>query len=109
MPKNLLTRTLPAPVDKALKTLGANLKTARQRRDLTVQEVAEQIGVSRQLVADAERGKPTTGVAVYVALLWSFGLLDRLAEVVDPGKDRVGMAGALMQGRSRVRHREDDP
>ncbi|HEY3450477.1 MAG TPA: helix-turn-helix transcriptional regulator [Myxococcales bacterium] len=102
--ENRLTRDLPASVDEALKTLGANLKTARGRRDLTVQEMAERIGTSRQLVADAERGKPTTGVAVYVALLAEYGLLDQLAAVADPGKDRVGLAGALMQ-RSRVRHR----
>ncbi|HEY3444813.1 MAG TPA: helix-turn-helix transcriptional regulator [Myxococcales bacterium] len=98
---------LPAPVGTVLTTLGANLKTARLRRGLTVQELAEQVGVSRQLVAEAERGKPMTGVAVYAALLWALGLLDGLADVANPGKDKVGLAGALVQGRSRGRRADD--
>ena len=107
MRTNLLTKGLPPPVDEALHKLGVNLKTARVRRGLTMQEVAEKIGVSRQLVADAERGKPTTGVAVYVAVLWDLGLLDQLADVADPGQDKVGLMGALLQGRQRGRRSDE--
>lgn len=103
MRTNYLMSHLPAPVDAALKSLGGNLKTARLRRGLTVQQVAEEIGVSRQLVAEVERGKPMTGMAVYAAVLWHLGLLDRLKDVADPTQDKVGMIGAMLQGRARGR------
>jgi len=41
--RNPLLAAPPYPVEKALKKLGANLRTARLRRNLTIQEVAEKI------------------------------------------------------------------
>jgi transcriptional regulator with XRE-family HTH domain len=41
--------------------LGGNLRTARLRRDLTINEAAEKIGTGSRAVSDAERGKPSTG------------------------------------------------
>jgi transcriptional regulator with XRE-family HTH domain len=62
------------------------------RRKLTLDEVGEKIGVSRQVVAHAERGKPSVGIAVYAALLWTFGLLEGLGNIADPSKDQEGLA-----------------
>ena len=42
------------------------------------------------MVADVERGKPTTGVAAYVGALWVLGLLGDLFEVADPDRDEEG-------------------
>ena len=53
----------PAAVEEALHRLGRNIRTARLRRRLPQTAVAERMGVSRFVVADVERGKPTTGVA----------------------------------------------
>ncbi|HEY3444918.1 MAG TPA: helix-turn-helix domain-containing protein [Myxococcales bacterium] len=94
---------LPPPVDEALKTLASNLKTARLRRNLTVQTVADRIGVSRRLVTDAEGGKPSTGVAVYIAMLWALGFVDDLAKVASPKSDGKGILGASLQGGERKR------
>ena len=41
-------------VEQALKTLGANIRTARLRRNLTIGEMAEKIGTGERAVADAE-------------------------------------------------------
>ncbi|MDZ4054079.1 MAG: helix-turn-helix transcriptional regulator, partial [Phenylobacterium sp.] len=73
--RNTLLLAPPYPVALALTELGANLRTARLRRNLTVEEVAQKIGAGRRAVSDAERGKPTTSVAIYAALLWAFDLL----------------------------------
>ncbi len=99
--KNLLLSAPPHPVEQALKTLGANLRVARLRRNLSLQEISEKIGVSRRVVADAERGKPSTGVAVYVALLWALGLVEQLADVASPASDEEGMTLSLARERSR--------
>lgn len=105
--RNALLGATPYQVEQALKKLGADLKTARLRRNLTSEEVAQKIGTSRFAVADAERGKPSASVAVYAALLWAYGLIDRLAELADPSKDEEGMQLALAREPVRARHRRE--
>lgn len=53
---NPLLTALPFPVEQSLKRLGANLKTARLRRNLSLTAVAEKIGANRRVIADAENG-----------------------------------------------------
>ena len=67
----------PAAVEQALERLGRNIRMARLRRRLPQAGLAERMGVSRFVVADIERGKPTTGVAAYLGALWALGLLER--------------------------------
>src|ERR1700681_3631048 len=105
-PRNALLGAPPYQVEQTLKKLGANLKTARLRRNLTGEEAAQKIGTSRFAVADAEKGKPSTSVAVYAALLWAYGLIDRLADAADPKQDEEGTRLALMRGPARARHRQ---
>lgn len=100
---NLLLTTPPYPVEQTLKQLGANLRTARLRRNLTIAEVAEKIGTGVRAVVNAEHGKPSTGIAVFAALLWVFDLLNQLDEVADPAKDAEGQALALAREPSRAR------
>jgi DNA-binding XRE family transcriptional regulator len=102
--RNTLLGAPPYQVEQALKNLGANLRTARLRRNLTAAEVAQKVGTSRFTVADAEKGKPSTSVAVYTALLWAYGLIDRVAELADPSKDEEGMRLALAREPARARH-----
>ncbi|MFA1621716.1 helix-turn-helix transcriptional regulator [Rhizobium mongolense] len=90
--KSALLLAPPYAVERSLNVLGANLKTARLRRNLTLQEVAEKIGVIRRVVSDAEKGKPSTSIAVYVALLWAYGLTEQLTQVGDPETDQEGKA-----------------
>jgi transcriptional regulator with XRE-family HTH domain len=102
--RNPLLGAPPFQVEQAVKRLGADLRTARLRRNLTAEEVAQKIGTSRFAVADAERGKPSTSIAVYAALLWAYGFVDRLGELMDPGKDEEGMRRALAREPARARH-----
>ena len=88
--RNLLLDALPYPIDQALKTLGTNLRTARLRRNLSIEDVATKIGVGRHVVAAAEKGKPSTGIAIYAGMLWAFGLTEQLARVADPDADEEG-------------------
>jgi transcriptional regulator with XRE-family HTH domain len=105
--RNLLLKAAPYQVEQAVKKLGRDLKTARLRRNLTIREVAQKIGTSRFAVADAERGKLSTSVAVYAALLWTFGLIDHLADLSDPSKDEEGTKLSLSGARARARHRQE--
>jgi transcriptional regulator with XRE-family HTH domain len=80
----------PAAVEEALIRLGRNIRTARLRRRLTREDLAGRIGVSRQVLAQIEKGKPTTAVAAYLGALWALGLLKQLRDVADPDRDAEG-------------------
>lgn len=101
----------PYAVEHSLKTLGNNLRTARLRRNLSMHEVAEKIGVQRHAIASAEQGKPSTGIAIYVAMLWVLGLIDQLHDLAHPDLDEHGKILARSRERrhaSRPRELDDD-
>lgn len=103
MRRNALLEAQPYPVERVLRKLGGNLRTARLRRHLTINEVAEKIGTGPRAVSDAERGKPSTGVAVYAALLWVYDLLGAFEDLANPLKDEQGLALASRGERVRAR------
>ena len=105
--RNPLSTSPPYPVDKAIKNLGANLRIARLSRNLAIQDVADKIGTGPRAVADAEKGKPSTGIAVYVALLWTFGLLGQFAELAAPDRDEEGLALTRAGKRQRARQKDE--
>ncbi|HEY9777827.1 MAG TPA: hypothetical protein V6C81_28965 [Planktothrix sp.] len=101
---NKLQQAPPYDVEKCIKRLGENLRVARIRRSLTIEDVAERIGTGPRAVMDAEKGKPSTGVVVYTALLWLYDLLYELEALADPAKDEEGLS--LQQSRERKRVRK---
>jgi len=101
---NKLQKAPPYPVAQALKLLGENLRTARIRRNITIQDAAVRIGTGPRAVADAERGKPSTGIVVYAGLLWLYDLIQPLEDLADPLKDKEGLS--LQSARERTRARK---
>jgi transcriptional regulator with XRE-family HTH domain len=89
-------------VERSVARLGADLRTARLRRNLSLETVAEKVGASRRVIADAERGKPSTSIAVYTALLWTYGLLPQLDDVAAPERDSEGVTLANRRERTRA-------
>jgi hypothetical protein len=67
------------------------------------QAADRKIGTGKRAVADAEKGKPSTGIAVYAAMLWALDLLDQVADVAAPEKDEEGQTLALSRERVRAR------
>ncbi|MBM5812822.1 MAG: helix-turn-helix transcriptional regulator [Gammaproteobacteria bacterium] len=109
--KTPLTNSPPYAVEQVLKNLGANLRTARLRRNLTLEQAASKIGAGRRAVIDAERGKPTTSAVVYMALLWAYDLLASVETIADPARDLEGLARSRTRARARTSRtvsRDDD-
>jgi hypothetical protein len=52
---------------------------------------------------DAEKGKASTGIVVYAALLWLYDQLYELDDVADPSKDKEGLSLERVRQRIRVR------
>jgi hypothetical protein len=52
---------------------------------------------------DAEKGKASTGVGTYVALLWVYDLLPQLNDVATPAKDEQGLTLFARKEKTRSR------
>ena len=102
-PRTSLSISPPYAVEKAIANFGTNLRKARLRRNLTVAQLAAKLGVGRHVVANAEGGKPTTSIGVYVGALWAMNLLHTLDAVANPKSDEEGLALASLDERERSR------
>jgi transcriptional regulator with XRE-family HTH domain len=97
--RNGLSTAPPFELEQALKSLGANLRTARLARNLSIERVAAKIGVGYRTIATAEAGKAGTAIGVYFSLLWVYGLLGQIHDLADPLRD------PLVQRAARARER----
>lgn len=100
--KNNLVANPPYAIEQTIRRLGADLRKARLRRNLTIKEVAEKIGVGRDAIIAAEKGNPSTSLVVYAAILWAFDLLQQLDAVADPSTDEEGLALSMRRERARA-------
>ena len=82
--------TPPADVSAILRLVGGNLRTARLRRRLRIQDIADRLGVSRSTITNVEKGKPGVSAATYFGALWALGLLDDARHLADPDRDEEG-------------------
>ena len=83
--------------------LGRNLRIARIRRRLTLEDVAGRVGVSRLTIAELEKGKPGTSAAAYFGVLWALGLLHQADGLAAPHADDEGQALELARLPRRAR------
>ena len=87
--------------------VGANIRAARMRRNMTQAELARRALTSHTTLMRLERGEPTVGVGVLVQVLDVLGLLGSLEAVASPATDATGLA--LQEGRGRQRARSRAP
>lgn len=93
MPKtSKMSKAPPYAVEQVLAQMGRNIHIARLRRKLRLEDLAARVGVSRYVMSDIEKGKPTTAIASYMGALWALGLLDDLKNIADPDRDTEGKA-----------------
>jgi HTH-type transcriptional regulator/antitoxin HipB len=69
-----------------LKDLGAAIRDRRRRLRLDQQTLAERVGVSRQWIIEAERGKPRAPVGLVLRTLEALGLSLAIDEAQDEGR-----------------------
>jgi DNA-binding XRE family transcriptional regulator len=85
-----LSRT-PLPVVRALRKLGADMRDARRRRRIPVAILAERASISRTTLNRIEKGDPNAALGNYATVLFSLGMVDRLADIADVRHDSVGL------------------
>ncbi|WP_313621592.1 helix-turn-helix transcriptional regulator [Achromobacter sp.] len=75
---------------EALVRLGANIRTARLRRNETESILASRLGVSRATVTRLERGGGGVSLALALEALLAYGFGEQVFALGDPDLDGVG-------------------
>ncbi|MDR3284677.1 MAG: helix-turn-helix domain-containing protein [Treponema sp.] len=78
-------RQLASPLlpkqQKTLESMGDNIKYARLRRDLSMEQVAERAGISRATLHKVESGNPGVAIGAYLKTLYVLNLEEDLSSV----------------------------
>ena len=83
--------TVPAPVVRALRKLGHDIRDARRRRRIPVLILAERASIGRTTLNRIEKGDPNAALVNYATVLFVLGMVERLADVADSRHDAVGL------------------
>ncbi len=89
-------------ITSSLRLFGEHLREARLRRNMTIEQIAKKLGVSRETVANAEHGKPSTSVRVYVGILWALGIADQLDDLATVEREYEELAVKSTRKRART-------
>ncbi|MCE5319299.1 MAG: helix-turn-helix transcriptional regulator [Parachlamydia sp.] len=97
---------LPLPVERTLKKFGADIRIARLKRGLTIEMMAERIGIHRTTYGKIEKGDPMVGLGAYAATLFVLGFGTPLGELIDQRKDDTGLLLDLEKLPKRIRSKK---
>ena len=86
--------------------VGRNLRIARKRRQKTIGEVAEMVGVSTATIKRVEAGEPSVKFGIYLAIAEVFQL-DGSVSFAEPESDAIGMAMEKQRMPQRIRKKKD--
>ena len=100
-----MLEALPSEVLSQLGRIGSGIKTARMRRRMPQEELAERVGTSWHTIRKIEQGSPGTGIGYYLKALWVLGLFDEVRVLADPERDREGILLEASARGSRARPR----
>ncbi|MBQ8968368.1 MAG: helix-turn-helix domain-containing protein [Bacteroidaceae bacterium] len=74
MAKNTLGNRLPRKLAQNLQIVGEQIRMARLRRNLSLEQVAERASCSLPTLMGVERGKPTVSMGIYLRVLYALQL-----------------------------------
>lgn len=80
-------RWLPVPVQRSLKTFGANLRRARLWRNMSVALLAEAAVVARSTVVALEKGEPGVSIMNVMKIAWILGFRDCFDDIASQATD----------------------
>ena len=82
---------LPSRLRRSLAKLGADISIARRKRSLTVEMMAERVGVAKATYLKIEKGDPSVSMGVYAMSLFVLGFPDVLGTIADASRDDTGL------------------
>lgn len=90
---------------RALERLGDNIKVARLKRRISLQDFADRIGVSKRTVSRLEKGDDGVSIGTLAMACLVLGELERVETFLDAGSDDLG----LMLAKDQLPKRIDGP
>lgn len=94
---------LPPDLIRTLAQLGEQIRIARKRRAITMEDMAARMFVTRKTLARLEKGDPGVSMAVFASALWVLGIGKDLLDVASPERDTVGIFHERQRLPKRVR------
>ena len=101
--------TIPAPVARALKKLGADLALARRRRQLTQASMAERIQTSVTTLRRMEHGDPRIAIGKVAQAFLVLGEVEKINTLLDTATDDIGLLKMNEQLPQRIRTKRVKP
>ncbi|MFM0318623.1 helix-turn-helix transcriptional regulator [Paraburkholderia nemoris] len=101
--------SIPAPVSRALKKLGADLALARRRRRLTQASLAERIQTSVATLRRMEHGDERISIGTIAQAFLVLGELDKINGLLDTAADGIGLTLMNQQLPQRIRKKRVTP
>jgi transcriptional regulator with XRE-family HTH domain len=83
--------SLPLPVKRLLKKVGADIADARRRRRISTLTMCQRAMISRPTLTKIENGDSDVSIGRYATVLFVLGMTDRLGEIADPAHDHLGL------------------
>lgn len=74
MSKATTSTLLPRRAKQNLATFGEQIRCARLRRNLTIEQIAERAGCSQPTVIRVEKGNPSVAMGTYLRVLYAIGI-----------------------------------
>jgi branched-chain amino acid transport system substrate-binding protein len=107
--KRELSPNLPSSVRRSLEKLGADIRIARLKRNLTAGRMAEGLQIHRSTYGRIEAGDPMVALGIYANALHALGLGTPLSEIADPRRDEQGLLLDLQRLPKRARSKRKRP
>lgn len=76
---------------RALRALGANIRTGRLKRRISVKDFAERMGVSESTISRLEKGDEGVSIGTLAMACLVLGEINRISDFLDPGSDDTGL------------------
>lgn len=90
MSKNTMGTVLPKKLQNKMELMGEQIKLARLRRNLSIDQIAQRATCSPLTVNRIEKGSPTVSIGIYARVLYALQLDDDLLLIAK--EDALGRA-----------------
>jgi transcriptional regulator with XRE-family HTH domain len=107
--RSALHDLLPPGLRRSLAKFGTDLALARRKRRLTVEMMAERVGVAKSTYVRIEKGDPAVAMGAYAMALFVLGLGEVLGDLVDARRDEQGLLLDEERLPQRVRIKKSPP
>lgn len=90
MTKETMGNKLPRKLMQKMEVVGEQIRLARLRRNLSMEQVADRATCSVQTLSRIEKGAPTVAIGTYVRVLYALQLEDDILKIA--ADDAMGRA-----------------